>query len=280
VCETDLDLFGPCTGYTYYRCPQCGTIQLSPMPDAAELAKSYAADYLAGAYKSDFEGPEWWRKASRPYRDAILATLRDHQVQGSVIDYGTGWGHLVEDMIEHGYQARGLEFSRRPVAYAQERGVPVQQGGLDVLTGMDGQLSALTMSAVFEHIADHDRFLAQVRALLKDDGLFITLHPTAAIYYLLGNLMRLGNRQKELPNLAGAIVAPWHTVLFSVRGTVDFISRHGFRLISIRPAPQGRLGGVLGAIQIALELVNKAGWSLFGTRWPLVTTHIFVFQRC
>ena len=71
----------------------------------------------------------------------------------------------------------------------------------------------------------------------------------------------------------------WHTALFSIAATEQYLSRHGFRLLDIRPAPQGRHGGWVGSAQRALELTNRVGWLLFGPRWPLVTSHIFVFER-
>jgi hypothetical protein len=279
VCDGVLALFGPCSGYTYYRCRSCGTIQLSPMPNEAELAKAYETEYVAGAYAEEFAGPEWWRQASRTYRASIVRVLKDRGVTGLVVDYGAGWGHLVDTMIQSGFDARGVELSQREVAYAQQRGLPVQQGDLSILKGLEGQISALTMSAVFEHLVNHDIFLSIVHGLLKEDGLFITMHPTAAMFNLLCNVVRFGDKTKELPELAGAMTAPWHTVFFSIDGTEQFISRLGFRLLEIRPAPQGRLGGFLGFVQISLELVNRIGWRLFRTRWPLLTTHIFVFQK-
>jgi 2-polyprenyl-3-methyl-5-hydroxy-6-metoxy-1,4-benzoquinol methylase len=249
------------------------------MPDEAELARAYKEEYIAGRYKEDFSGPDWWRRASRTYCESIVRVLKDYCVNGLVVDYGAGWGHLVDMMIQGGFDARGVELSEHTVAYARKRGLPVQQGDLSLLNGLDGQVSAITMSAVFEHLVNHAAFLSKLRSLLKDDGLFVTLHPTAAIFNLICTLVRVGNKQKPLPSLAGAIVAPWHTVLFSVDGTKQFISRHGFRLLEVRPAPQGRLGGLLGLIQISLELTNRIGWRLFRTRWPLLTTHIFVFQK-
>jgi hypothetical protein len=114
---------------------------------------------------------------------------------------------------------------------------------------------------------------------LKDGGILVTLHPTSACAGLFWNLIRLGNKHKPLPKLDGTFTAPWHTVLFSVEGTKEMISRNGFRLLEIRPAPQGRWGGWVSAIQISLELVNKLGWSLFGTRWPLVTSYLFIYEK-
>ena len=46
-----------------------------------------------------------------------------------------------------------------------------------------------------------------------------------------------------------------------------------------RPAPQAREGGVAGFIQVTLELVNRVGWRLVGTSWPLVIGHLFVSQK-
>jgi SAM-dependent methyltransferase len=279
VCQGEVSLFGPCSGYTYYRCRDCGTIQLWPMPDEAEVMRAYQTEYVAGKYAESFAGPEWWRRASRTYCRSIVQVLKDHRVKGFIVDYGAGWGHLVDMMIQNGLDARGLEPSQNEVAYAQGRGLPVQQGDLSTLSGSEGEISAITMSAVFEHLIDHAAVLSSVHRLLKDDGLFVTMHPTAALFHLLGNLARFGNKQKPLPYLAGGFTPPWHTVLFSIDGTEQFISRHGFRLLEIRPAPQGRLGGLLGLVQISLELVNKIGWRVFRRHWPLLTTHIFVFQK-
>jgi SAM-dependent methyltransferase len=279
VCQSELTLFGPYSKYVYCRCRRCGTIQLSPMPGEAEMAEAYQAEYVAAAHTKVFADPELWRDVSKTYCASIVKTLKHYHVKGMVVDYGAGWGFLLKMMIENGFDARGLEISREELAYAQQRGLPMQQGDLNTLQGLDGQVSAITLLAVFEHLINHGAVVSAAHRLLKDGGLFITLHPTASIYYLIGNLVRLGNKRKPLPDLAGAFTAPWHTALFSIEGTNQIISRHGFRLLGIRPAPQGRLGGWLGLVQRSLEVVNKIGWSLLGTRWPLVTTHIFIFQK-
>ena len=121
-----------------------------------------------------------------------------------------------------------MELSQREVAYAQQRGLPLQQGDLGALRGLEGQISAVTMSAVFEHLVDHAAFLSTLHRLLAEGGLFITMHPTAAMFNLLGNLVRFGDKTKELPDLAGSMTAPWHTVLFSIDRTEKFFRAMGF----------------------------------------------------
>jgi hypothetical protein len=65
----------------------------------------------------------------------------------------------------------------------------------------------------------------------NDDGIAVF---SGLMFNLLGNLVRFDDKTKELPNLAGSMTAPWHTVLFSIDGTEKFISRHGFRLLEVR----------------------------------------------
>jgi SAM-dependent methyltransferase len=209
----------------------------------------------------------------------VLQVLKDYHVVGPIVDYGAGWGMLVELMNQSGFEARGLEISQEELAYAQARGLPIQRGDLQSLQGVDGQLSAITLLAVFEHLVNHGAVLRSAHRLLKQGGLFVTLHPTASFYNLIGKLVRLGNKRKPVPDLWGSFTAPWHTALLSIAATEQLVSRYGFRLLEVRPSPHGRLGGALGLAQRALEFVNRIGWALLGRRWPLVTTHIFVFEK-
>lgn len=279
VCAGELKLFGPYSRYAYYRCEKCGTLQLWPLPDEQELARAYETQYVAAAQSQEFTDPETWRKVSKTYCASLIQVLKDYHVVGPVVDYGAGWGIFVELLNQNGFDARGLEISQEELAYAQGRGLPVQKGDLQSLQGADGGLSAITLLAVFEHLVNHDAVLRSANRLLKPGGLFVTLHPTASFYNLVGNLARFGNKRKPVPDLWGSFTAPWHTALLSIEATEQLISRYGFRLLEIRPSPQGRLGGLLGLVQRALEFVNKIGWALLGKRWPLVTTHIFVFEK-
>jgi SAM-dependent methyltransferase len=249
------------------------------MPEEVVIARAYQAEYVAAKHTDEFSNPEWWEHVSRPYRDSILATLADHGVRGTVVDCGCGWGHLVEGLQRRGFDARGVDLSRDETAYAERKGLPVQRGTLKDLRDLEGRVDAVTMLGVFEHLLDHEDVLADVGRLLRDGGLFVTLHPTAAFFRLLGTALRLGRRGLELPELHGTFAPPWHTVLFSIAGTQKVAERCGFEMVDLRPAPQGRLPGPNGVMQRVLEGVNKLGWASLGARWPLVTTHVFAFRK-
>jgi SAM-dependent methyltransferase len=249
------------------------------MPSEHELMEAYRTEYAKGRQDERYGDPEWWPKVARPYFMSVIKALKDHDVQGPVVDCGAGWGGLLALMRENGFDASGVELSDDQVAYARSRGLPMEQGDLTALKARDGTISAITLMTVFEHLTNHARLLADARRLLRDRGLLVTLHPTSACYRIAAQVLRLGNRQKELPDLDGSFAAPWHTILPSIEATIDLVSRAGFALRAVYPAPQGRRGGLVGMVQLGLEWTNKIGWSVFGRRWPLVTTHVFVFQK-
>ena len=58
------------------------------------------------------------------------------------------------------------------------------------------------------------------------------------------------------------------------------MAKHGFELLDIRPAPQGRMRGCHGSgANRVLETINRVGWRLMGRSWPLLTAHTFVFRK-
>jgi hypothetical protein len=106
----------------------------------------------------------------------------------------------------------------------------------------------------------------------------ITLHPTSKIYRLLAFILRLGNPNRELPRLVDAFAPPWHTTFVSIPAMKIIAEQAGFEVVEVRPSPQGRYVGPLSLIQVGLENINKLGWLIFRTNWPLVTSHIFVLR--
>jgi hypothetical protein len=276
-CGGTLAWFGPRLNYEYHRCMQCGTIQLYPLPSEVELTHAYAADYATAAH---YQGEaELCRMSARPYHQSIVRTLKDYRAGGLVVDYGAGWGGLSELLIAAGFRTQGIEPSEMMAAHCREKGLPVQQGDLSVLQNMDGQVGAFALSTVFEHLVAHDAWLTRAYQLLVPRGLFVTLQPTAPFADFMGRMVRFGDLHKPLPALHQVFCPPWHVAFFSFDGLKQLMAKHGFELLDIRPAPQGRMQGLMGLAQIALGTVNRLGWKLMGRAWPLLIAHTFVFRK-
>ena len=223
--------------------------------------------------------PEAWQKVSKNYNDAILKVAERQKLQGPILDFGAGYGFLCQLFVENGYECKGVELSEQKLAYCQERDMPVKKGGLEVFEEHAGEFSAVLMCAVFEHLSEHVASLKRIHGGLKRDGVIITLHPTSKMYSLLALILRLGDRNRELPYLDGSFAPPWHTCFVSIHAMKILAEQAGFEICEISPAPQGRLDGVLGLVQWCLENVNKLGWAAFRGHWPLLTSHIFVLRK-
>lgn len=274
-CDGPLKPFGPRTGYHYSRCTACGNLQLHPLPTRAELDEAYRKQYAtAGHCRSDVDE---MTGAARPYYEAIAGVLKTHNAGARALEVGSGWGGLCEVLLAQGFEYTGIDVSEDMVAHCQRRGLPVSFCDIRDVTGT--AFDVLVMSAVFEHLVEHDAWLEHARSLLREGGLLVSMQPTARFATVMGTTLRLGNRAAELPQLHQVFCPPWHTVLFSIDGMRVLMERHGFAFAGVSLGPQARGTGLTGLLQRSLGLVNRMGWPLLGARWPLAISHIFAFEK-
>ncbi|HPU98497.1 MAG TPA: class I SAM-dependent methyltransferase [Candidatus Hydrogenedentes bacterium] len=280
ACGGSLTLFGCREGYRYDRCLACGTLQLNPMPDPDWLREAYAERYhAAGHYAED---PEQRNRHGRRVFAAMVKTYADlgGHIAGPVLDYGCGWGGLLDLLRAAGIPAEGADLSRTMGAYCRSRGHIIHEMELQQLAQQrPGAYSGVFMSAVFEHLPEPDKALAAVYTLLRKDGLFISLQPTAGFARFFGTLFRAGMKRLPLPRLHEVICPPWHTVLYTPEGMKRIAERAGFSLAGVFRGPVQTGTGPAGAVKDALELANRAGWSMLGARWPLCICHIFALRK-
>jgi hypothetical protein len=275
ACGGPASYFGPRQGYTYVRCASCGSIQLTPIPGAEDLARAYRDDYARSGHID--RDPVAWTAAAGPHYSGVLRTLLAHGARGRVIDFGGGWGGLCRLMLDAGLDARVVEASAEMADYCARAGIPVTHGGLETLGS--GEASAMVLVGVFEHLHDHAAWLERAHDIIKPGGLLVVMQPTARCAAFLGSLLRLGRKDRELPALHQTFCPPWHTALFSIGGMTRLAESKAFRLVEVRPGLPGNARGWLGIAQGALQLVNRIGWAVAGEKWPLCVTHIFVFRR-
>jgi len=246
------------------------------MPSAGQLEAAYATDYVDAEKGNELGDPDVWKVSGEPYRRDIVRALSANGIQGIVLDFGAGWGHLCETLQAAHFPCRGVELSSEMAGYAMRKGLPVRQGGFDAIDARD--VSAIAMCAVFEHLTNHHEWMRRFNRILPIGGHVVTLHPTAAFPKLLGTIVRCGIRRLELPELT-CFYPPWHTTLISLDAMSIVAERNGFEIVDVRRASQGRLGGLAGFLQRGLEWVNGAGVRLFGLRFPLITSHVFVLRK-
>jgi SAM-dependent methyltransferase len=135
-----------------------------------------------------------------------------------VLDVGAGPGRLVKALNDAGYDASGIEPSKRSVALAHQAGIPVERR--DVYDHADSRLDAAVMWHVLEHLDDPPTALATVRGWLRPGGL------------LLIGVPNLASLQAEVAGEGWLhLDAPRHRVHFTADGVRRLLVRSGFDVI-------------------------------------------------
>ena len=134
-----------------------------------------------------------------------------------VLDVGAGPGRLVAALTDGGYEASGIEPSRRSVALAEQEGLPVARR--DLFSHSDSGLDAAVLWHVLEHLDDPAAALATVRGWLRPGGLLLVATPN------------LASLQADIAGDAWFhFDAPRHRVHFTADGLRRLLVRSGFEI--------------------------------------------------
>jgi len=230
------------------RCPNCGHMQLDPMPSEAMLARAYAE-----AQSDDYIEEEAGQRATAR---ATLERIEAHVAQpGAVLDLGCWVGFLLAEARDRGWRTLGVEPSEFGSTYARER------LGLDVITAdattaalPEGTFDAIALGDVIEHLTNPGEALERIRTLLAPGGVVWLAIPDA------------GSRLARLMGKRWWSVIPTHVQYFTRGSITTLLCRHGFAVLELSTAPKaftveyylGRIGGYSPALARALMRAARA----------------------
>lgn len=148
-----------------YECSDCGFLLCPNMTNVL----GYYEDMSDDRYEET--------RQSRAIQERRLVKLaRKYSSSHNLLDVGAGSGILVEQAIEMGIDACGIEPSIALQARAQELGIPVHLGVLPN-EKVAGKFGIITLVDVLEHVPNPVEFLMEVNANLTDDGIAIVVIP-------------------------------------------------------------------------------------------------------
>ncbi len=98
---------------------------------------------------------------------------------GRVLDVGCGNGDFLLSLKRRGWKVHGVEFSAEAAELARSRGIDVVHGELKSAAFPDGFFDVVTLWHVAEHLPDPLAEFAEVRRILRDDGLFVLEVPNS-----------------------------------------------------------------------------------------------------
>jgi 2-polyprenyl-3-methyl-5-hydroxy-6-metoxy-1,4-benzoquinol methylase len=153
-----------------YRCVECGFLQCSALDNAL-------------SFYEDLEDPAY--EAGRSQRGLqarkLLDATRGYLPHGRLLDVGAGSGILVEQAMQMGYAAEGIEPSRWLQRRARELQLAVYLGTLPS-PEITGPYDVVTLIDVIEHVARPVDLLKQVHEVVRPGGIVAAVTPDVASF--------------------------------------------------------------------------------------------------
>jgi SAM-dependent methyltransferase len=150
---------------TIYRCSNCGFMQCSDMVDILPYYEQLEDE----AYEKN-------RRERSLQQRKLLGHLARLKKSGRLLDIGAGSGMLVEQALQMGYLAEGIEPSVWLQKQAREWDLPVHLGTFPH-PDLKGSYDCITLVDILEHLANPIDLLRHVRGALAEDGIGMVITP-------------------------------------------------------------------------------------------------------
>ncbi|MTH98448.1 class I SAM-dependent methyltransferase [Roseibium sp. RKSG952] len=149
------------------RCSNCGFHQCTDMMDVLQFYEDM-----------DDPGYEETREQRALQERALLKCLPQPTASKPLrlLDVGAGSGILVEEALEMGFDAIGVEPSQSLQETANDLGIPVLKGVLPH-PEISGKFDLITIVDVIEHVPDPVGLIATAAELLSENGTLIVVTP-------------------------------------------------------------------------------------------------------
>lgn len=147
------------------NCTTCDHIQLQQIPTQAELTKYYENQY------SNNRSPgaryhNTMKLRAIAQKDYLKKHLDLSKLQDS-IDYGCGYGALVDLLKKEGLPIKGLEYDDKCIAHCKANNIPIEKISAEADLLKYKKTDLVLMSHVLEHIRDLRTFLPIIKKQTK-----------------------------------------------------------------------------------------------------------------
>jgi len=214
-------------GFTFEKCPQCGTAYMNPRATPEILAEFYSQSVLY----------EYWNRhifpASRAVRmerifrprvRRILELCREWNIApGVLVEVGSAAGMFCEEAQACGTFKRiiGIEPGAAQAATCRTKGIEIIESTLEQVADLDTPADIVVSFETIEHVYSPRDFLTRCHDLLTPGGMLVLTCPN----YEGFDIMTLGVLSDSLD--------AEHINMFTPRGLTALLESTGFEMVEI-----------------------------------------------
>jgi len=174
-------------GMNVVECKTCGLAFLNPRPKSALIPRFYDKEYFNGDMADQGLGGLRCNKTmdeeeeyhGNTYHQRVLQLIEDNfqSIHGkSVLEIGCATGDFLHKLKKRGAIVKGLEISEFAAKEASRRGLEIDIGVVEDMTGVK-EFDLILALEVIEHVLSPSSFMDRVSKFLKEGGKLILSTP-------------------------------------------------------------------------------------------------------
>lgn len=215
--------------FSVFKCRSCGFLFTQGYPEEDETGKYYESeDYISHSDTAKGLSNKLYRAARNMMlrKKRKLVTRLTGLKKGRLLDIGSGTGYFANEMSSAGWLAEGIEINEKARDFSSQR------FGLDVfrpdqIHSIDSEsYDCITLWHVLEHFHDPFTYAAEIKRLLKNNGICIIALPDRNSY-----------DAEHYGKFWAAYDVPRHLWHFNPATFRLFAEKAGFSLMEIRNLP-------------------------------------------
>lgn len=207
--------------YDLYRCENCGSIFVWPLPD--DYSRVYSSDYFSGATKGyGYVNYDQDKSAMSEVFECYLNKIEKALPRkGNLLDVGAATGYFLELAQKRGWVTAGVEISEHAAEIGRRKGLNIKTGKIEDTGFSPASFEVITLWDVIEHLPNPKEIFQICHRLLKNGGVIAINTPDA------GSLT-----SKILGKRWPLLVPPEHLIIFPKKILIGLLAKNGFQISS------------------------------------------------
>lgn len=221
---------------------------MSQVKECANCHLEYLTLWPGGLYEKSYfdcqHNLRGYDERKTKFYSYYLQKIKKIKPTGTILDIGSGDGHLLLEARRLGYEVYANELEKSQAEILEDKGLPTFQGDIRKKK-ISKKFDVVVMSHLIEHLIDVGDFMKSVYSLLKDDGILlintpnhdnfferltriplfreITLRKDPYIRYIFKNPPTLFPKRTDKEGLYRYKICVFQHTLFFKRKTLDLL---------------------------------------------------------